>query len=245
MLWPKKNSYKEFDNAKKFLRLENSPSLPHNFSNGLSLRQSNSDSSHELSQVGQTVSVLVSHGKMFTKFYLKRKLNTKLTQAVRIHFTRLVYQFKIIQWCTSAIAGKWPLIYLYLLVWKYLPPYSSFKLPSSSFQSVFHCSRKLSLLVIFVRKNPGSITLTFKPDGLSSRRRASENASTPNLEIEYAEACGSDARPTIKRRRIKKVYSIRPGSGRHCTSHEPNHIQWIWKFMWSTPSELYRVWRNF
>ena len=25
MLWPKKNSYKEFDNEKKFLRLENSP----------------------------------------------------------------------------------------------------------------------------------------------------------------------------------------------------------------------------
>lgn len=151
------------------------------------------------------------------------------------------------QWCTPAIAGKWPLIYLYLLVWKYLPPYSSFKLPSSSFQSVFHCSRKLSLLVIFVRKNPGSITLTFKPDGLSSRRRASENASTPNLEIEYAEACGSDARPTIKRRRIKTtvLYSIRPGSGRPCTSHEPNHIQWKWKFMWSTPSELYRVWPNF
>ena len=28
MLWPKKNSYKEFDNEKKFLRLENSPPLP-------------------------------------------------------------------------------------------------------------------------------------------------------------------------------------------------------------------------
>ena len=25
MLWPKKNSYKEFDDEKKFLRLENSP----------------------------------------------------------------------------------------------------------------------------------------------------------------------------------------------------------------------------
>ena len=32
-----KNSYKEFDNEKKFLRLENPPS-PHNFSNGPSLR---------------------------------------------------------------------------------------------------------------------------------------------------------------------------------------------------------------
>ena len=28
MLWPKKNSYKEFYNEKKFLRLENSPSPP-------------------------------------------------------------------------------------------------------------------------------------------------------------------------------------------------------------------------
>ena len=36
MLWPKKNSYKEFDNEKKFLRLENSPP-PHNVSNGPSL----------------------------------------------------------------------------------------------------------------------------------------------------------------------------------------------------------------
>ena len=37
MLWPKNNSYKEFANEKKFLRLENSPP-PHNFSNGPSLR---------------------------------------------------------------------------------------------------------------------------------------------------------------------------------------------------------------
>ena len=37
MLRPKKNSYKEFDNEKKFLRLENSPP-PHNVSNGLSLK---------------------------------------------------------------------------------------------------------------------------------------------------------------------------------------------------------------
>ena len=28
MLWPKKNSYKEFDNEKKFLWLENSPPPP-------------------------------------------------------------------------------------------------------------------------------------------------------------------------------------------------------------------------
>ena len=28
MLWPKKNSYKEFANEKKFLRLENSPPPP-------------------------------------------------------------------------------------------------------------------------------------------------------------------------------------------------------------------------
>ena len=37
MLWPKKNSYKEFDNEKKFLPLENSPPPPHNVSNGRSL----------------------------------------------------------------------------------------------------------------------------------------------------------------------------------------------------------------
>ena len=40
MLRPKKNSYKEFDKEKKFLRLENSPSpppAPDNFSNGPSL----------------------------------------------------------------------------------------------------------------------------------------------------------------------------------------------------------------
>ena len=37
MLRPKKNSYKEFDNEKKFLRLKNSPP-PHNFSNGPSLK---------------------------------------------------------------------------------------------------------------------------------------------------------------------------------------------------------------
>ena len=33
-----KNSYKEFDNKKKFLRLENSPP-PHNFSNGPTLNR--------------------------------------------------------------------------------------------------------------------------------------------------------------------------------------------------------------
>ena len=36
MQGPEKNSYKEFDDEKKFLRLENSPP-PHNFSNGPSL----------------------------------------------------------------------------------------------------------------------------------------------------------------------------------------------------------------
>ena len=37
MQGPAKNSYKEFDNEKKFLWLENSPPSPHNFSNGPSL----------------------------------------------------------------------------------------------------------------------------------------------------------------------------------------------------------------
>ena len=31
MLWPKKNSYNEFDNEKKFLRLENPPFPPITF----------------------------------------------------------------------------------------------------------------------------------------------------------------------------------------------------------------------
>ena len=35
MLWPKKNSYKEFDNEKKFLQLKTSP--PNNNSNSPSL----------------------------------------------------------------------------------------------------------------------------------------------------------------------------------------------------------------
>ena len=38
MPWPKKNSSKEFDNEKKFLRFENSPPPLHNFSNGPSLK---------------------------------------------------------------------------------------------------------------------------------------------------------------------------------------------------------------
>ena len=42
MQGPEKNSYKEFDNEKKFLRLENSPPPPpHNFSNGPSLSRFN------------------------------------------------------------------------------------------------------------------------------------------------------------------------------------------------------------
>ena len=41
MLWPRKNSCKEFDNEKKFTRLEIPPPRPHNVSNGLSLRATN------------------------------------------------------------------------------------------------------------------------------------------------------------------------------------------------------------
>ena len=51
MLWPKKNSYKEFDNEKKFLRLKNSPPPPphktHNFSNGPSLSRHTSSTTRE------------------------------------------------------------------------------------------------------------------------------------------------------------------------------------------------------
>ena len=41
MLWPKENSYKECDKEKKFLRLENSPPPPLNFSNGPPLKCTN------------------------------------------------------------------------------------------------------------------------------------------------------------------------------------------------------------
>ena len=37
MIWPKKNSYKEFDNEKKIPAARKFPSPPHNFSNGPSL----------------------------------------------------------------------------------------------------------------------------------------------------------------------------------------------------------------
>ena len=44
MLWPKKSSYKKFNNEKKFLRLENYPlPPPHNFSNGPSLNHFHSE----------------------------------------------------------------------------------------------------------------------------------------------------------------------------------------------------------
>ena len=46
MLRPKKNSYKEFDEEKKFLRLENSPPPPHNFSNGPSLASLSFNKNH-------------------------------------------------------------------------------------------------------------------------------------------------------------------------------------------------------
>ena len=44
MLWPKKNSCKEFDNEKKITSARNFPTLPpppNNFSNGLSLSATN------------------------------------------------------------------------------------------------------------------------------------------------------------------------------------------------------------
>ena len=44
MLWPKKNSDKEFANEKKFLGLQNSRS-PHNISNGPSLMRLNLEGS--------------------------------------------------------------------------------------------------------------------------------------------------------------------------------------------------------
>ena len=52
MLWPKKNSYKEFANEKKFPRFENSPPPPHNFSNGPSLTEHHTN--HK-SQIGHAL----------------------------------------------------------------------------------------------------------------------------------------------------------------------------------------------
>ena len=42
MIWLQKYSYKEFDNEKKFPRLENSPPPPLNFPNGPSLIRNHS-----------------------------------------------------------------------------------------------------------------------------------------------------------------------------------------------------------
>ena len=50
----KKNSYKEFDNEKKFLRLENSPPPPHNFSKGPSLTKSHNGTDARNSDVSLT-----------------------------------------------------------------------------------------------------------------------------------------------------------------------------------------------
>ena len=61
MLRPKKNSYKEFDNEKKFLRLKNSPPPPppHNFSNGPSLSDvSFPEQVHGLELVSRVFSLL-------------------------------------------------------------------------------------------------------------------------------------------------------------------------------------------
>ena len=41
MLWPEKNSYKEFDYEKKIPAARKFPSPPHNFSNGPSLNEAN------------------------------------------------------------------------------------------------------------------------------------------------------------------------------------------------------------
>ena len=69
MLWPKKNSYKEFDNEKKFPRLENSPP-PDNFFNGLSLK----DGPLENLSVGGGGG---AGGGVQKKYSRKRKLNEK------------------------------------------------------------------------------------------------------------------------------------------------------------------------
>ena len=68
MLWPKKNSCKEFDNEKKFLRLENSPP-PHNFSNGPSLT--------ECGRQRSEVKKLSLHRCVLRKFHVTYSQNTR------------------------------------------------------------------------------------------------------------------------------------------------------------------------
>ena len=64
MLWPEKNSYKEFDNEKKFLRLENSPPPPHNFSNGPSLPDESSICHYKMTEmISSTSAHLIDHSE--------------------------------------------------------------------------------------------------------------------------------------------------------------------------------------
>ena len=59
---------------------------------------------------------------------------------------------------------------------------------------------------MLVLNRPGSIMLTSTPHGLISRLRASEKASTPYLEIQYAEPLGTDIRPVKLLDYKKKIH---------------------------------------
>ena len=69
MLWPKKNSCKEFGNEKIFLRLENSLPPPHNFSNGPSLT--------ECGRQRSEVKKLSLHRCALRKFHVTYSQNTR------------------------------------------------------------------------------------------------------------------------------------------------------------------------
>ena len=73
MLWPKKNSYKKFDNEKKFLRLENSPPSPHNISNGPSLRLVYNQSQSKTIKTNQTC-ILYSISTIFISNLVRRSV---------------------------------------------------------------------------------------------------------------------------------------------------------------------------
>ena len=67
MLWPKKNSYKEFDNEKKFLRLKNSPPSPF------------TTISNDVQQMDQKTNVMATNGAR-ASFFFSFLTTTTVTQ---------------------------------------------------------------------------------------------------------------------------------------------------------------------
>ena len=80
MQGPEKNSYKEFDNEKKFLRLESSPPAPHNFSNGPSLNYAVTSNHSNADRCVRFKYLLGCHNLNFIYRQLDRK-------TVKVNFT--------------------------------------------------------------------------------------------------------------------------------------------------------------